>query len=25
LGVGKNLEAPELLPGFSLPVSQLFE
>ena len=25
LGAGKNLEAPELLPGFSLPVSQLFE
>jgi Uma2 family endonuclease len=25
LGVGKNLEAPELLPGFLLPVSQLFE
>ena len=25
LGEKKNLEAPELLPGFSLPVSQLFE
>ena len=25
LGERKNLEAPELLPGFSLPVSQLFE
>jgi Uma2 family endonuclease len=25
LGAGKNLEAPELLPGFALPVSQLFE
>jgi Uma2 family endonuclease len=25
LGPGKNLEVPELLPGFSLPVSQLFE
>jgi Uma2 family endonuclease len=25
LGKKKNLEAPELLPGFSLPVSQLFE
>ena len=25
LGVGKNLEAPELLPGFALPISQLFE
>lgn len=25
LGEKKNLESPELLPGFSLPVSQLFE
>jgi len=25
LGAGKNLEVPELLPGFSLPVAQLFE
>ncbi len=25
LGEKKNLDAPELLPGFSLPVSQLFE
>jgi len=25
LGEKKNLEAPELLPGFSLPVSQFFE
>ena len=25
LGVGKNLEAPNVLAGFSLPVSELFE
>ncbi|MCU1275312.1 MAG: hypothetical protein JWO48_2743 [Bryobacterales bacterium] len=25
LGVGKNLEAPKVLAGFSLPVSELFE
>jgi len=25
LGVGKNLEAPELIPGFTLPVAELFE
>jgi len=24
-GVGKNLEAPELIPGFSFPVAELFE